>query len=221
MPALLPWLAALAPVAGDILGIAFGQKGAKDQNKANREQAERQMQFQREMATSAESFSERMANTAMQRRVKDLLAAGLNPALAYENAAAAPTGVTAGGASARMENTVSSAWQVMQLREQIASMRTQRENETRLATATVNEKEAATQAALAAAESTRQTMGFNAINQPHITRQLELQNLFSELGITGAENDAELEKKLQAWTKGGGGSARTLIQVIRSIFRAR
>lgn len=88
------------------IGNIFGQHSA---NKTNRAIAREQVDFQREMASNAQNFSERMANTSVQRSVADYRAAGLNPALAYERSASSPTGVTAGGASAHVENIMRDA----------------------------------------------------------------------------------------------------------------
>ena len=81
-------------IGGDILGFAgdAATNGAitnsKDQARANEQnvaQAKAQMDFQ-----------ERMSNTAYQRAVEDMRAAGLNPALAYQNGGAtAPSGAAA------------------------------------------------------------------------------------------------------------------------------
>ena len=74
----------LGALLGGLASGYLGYRGAKKQNIASAQQAQQQMDFQREMS-----------NTAVQRRMADLQAAGINPILAGSKEASSPAGAMA------------------------------------------------------------------------------------------------------------------------------
>lgn len=74
----------LLSAGSGIIGGLIGAKGQSDANKMNWQIAQKQMAFQ-----------ERMSNTAVQRRMADLKAAGINPILAGRYDASTPPGAIA------------------------------------------------------------------------------------------------------------------------------
>ena len=88
---------------GSTIGGLLGFKGQKDANVASAQQAQKQMDFQREMS-----------NTAVQRRMADLKKAGINPILAGSKEASSPSGAMSPQANV-MAAGVSSALQAAQI----------------------------------------------------------------------------------------------------------
>lgn len=210
-------IAAIGSIASAGLG-AWGQSSANRQNRAI---AENQMRFQERMASNAQAFSERMSNTAVQRSVADYKAAGLNPALAYERSSSSPTGVTAGGAGAHMENTMRDLPNVMSNALQVQSMRQAMQIAKAQSDADLDVKDASTKKLLmdASLSSTQgkildQDWAFKADYNPTAIRKGELENIIRSLEIPGLRNEAEIQELLGKL----GPSARMTGSVLRDIL---
>lgn len=94
-------------IASSLVAGGLNYLGQSSANKANRKLAHEQMAFQSASTDKQMAFQERMSNTAYQRSVADLEAAGLNPMLAYmQGGASAPSGASSGGSTAHMESSL-------------------------------------------------------------------------------------------------------------------
>jgi Flp pilus assembly protein TadB len=94
--------------AAGALGALGGYFGQREANQTNRDIASRQTRASQEMAREQMQFQERMSNSAYQRSIADLDAAGLNPLLALGGGASAPSGSMGSAPITTVQNELSS-----------------------------------------------------------------------------------------------------------------
>lgn len=191
-------LAALAPIAAAGIGAGASAIGQGQANRENRDMAREQMQFQERMAHSAEAFSERMANTSVQRAVADYRAAGLNPALAYDRSAASPSGVTAGGAASRSENTMRDMPNVMANAMAIKTMAAQLE-QTKVLTQKARVEGRTSEINRDLAEIAKRIA---LAEEPHTIRLKQLERVMKELDLPQAHRTSEVFELLKIPSEG-------------------
>lgn len=205
MPAwVIPLIAAAASVTGSVLA-----------NRANRQLARDQMDFQREMS-----------DTSVRRSVEDYRAAGLNPALAYDRTASSPTGASttlgdpigAGVSSAMRAREL--AQQLQLARETAYHQNRKTEAETQLTrTTTANQLIAGDILRTDLLEKNR-SLAFNLAAQPAQLRLANAQAMLQELLVPGARNTAAFEGQLSKLGTGAGSQAlRALLETIKTLRR--
>jgi len=154
--------------AGDLFGGALSLFGGERANASSARMAQNQMDFQ-----------ERMDNSKYQRSVKDLMAAGLNPMLAYTNG----VGAAPGGASAPQSDTITPA-----INTALAARRNRAEVQNMLETNSQIKSQTAANLALAIKYKADSELSSASAQNANITNDL------LKTQVPGAKNRAAAEK---------------------------
>lgn len=199
------WGSIASAVAGPLIAGLFEKSGARQQNTAQREAAEKQMQFQ-----------ERLSNTAHQREVKDLRAAGLNPILSAKYGGAS----TPAGAQPNVVNEnsgmVSSALQSKRLQADLENL-----EETAQLTREKQKTEHWNQDKLVAEVHQIEE---NLKNMRENRKATQLENQYKELGMAAARNSNAVESTIMGeglkWLEKLGVGSESA-QKVKRVFKRR
>lgn len=223
----------LLPAALSVGAGLLGASGQAKANKSNERMARERMAFEDKQAARQMDFQREMSSTAAQRSVADFKAAGLNPALAYGTTATTPSGASGSGAQSVAENVaeagLSSARQTASVRQALEIAKLQSAADLELKKAQTLESGARAATTLQQGDlyhgqlqNILQQTSFMRARQPADVRKAFADALLSEYSVPSASNTADLARRLGIWQPAIGtlfSGSRSINELLRIIRR--
>jgi hypothetical protein len=182
------------PVVGPVIGAIGSLFGQSSANKANIELQNKANAFSAKQAQKQMDFQKDMSSTAYQRSMADMKTAGLNPMLAYsQGGASTPSGAMGSVQAAKVESAlgpaITTALEARRLKKEIGAA----DSQISLNKATAQQQAAQTELAKTNAKMAASQNDILEMQKPAAYAKSQLDKKQAEIGYDWAEADKKFE----------------------------